>query len=117
MSGQQNCPVEGTWYGRGTDITIALNKVKDKLNDYIVFAPQDFCDSVGDPSFQQPLARVPCPAQLNRQCLLFHNLHIDLLHIHLLIELGRKLGALEELCVHTGRHGRGSFPCVSLIRR
>ena len=52
----------------------------------------------------------PCSAHpiSTGKSLLLHDLHIDLLHIHLLIELGRKLGALEELRVHTGRHGRGS---------
>ena len=33
-----------------------------------------------------------------------HDLEVDLLHINLLIELGRKLGALEELGIHAGRH-------------
>jgi hypothetical protein len=28
----------------------ALDQVKDELDDDVVFAPEDFCDSVGDPS-------------------------------------------------------------------
>jgi hypothetical protein len=40
--------------------------------------------------------------------LLFHHLHVDLLHVHLLIELGRELGAPEELRVDAGSHGSRS---------
>lgn len=39
--------------------------------------------------------------------LLLHNLDVDLLHIDFLIELGRKLGSSQELCIHaTGHLGR-----------
>ena len=37
--------------------------------------------------------------------LLLHDLNVDLLHIHLLIEFGREFGALQQLGVHSGRHG------------
>jgi hypothetical protein len=37
-------------------MTIALNQVKDELDDHVVFAAQDFCDSVGDPSVPLLLA-------------------------------------------------------------
>jgi len=36
--------------GMCTDMAAALDEVKDELNDHVVLAPQDFCDSVGDPS-------------------------------------------------------------------
>lgn len=36
--------------------------------------------------------------------LLLHDLDVNLLHVHLLIEFGRKFGALQELGVHSGRH-------------
>jgi hypothetical protein len=40
------------WIGQGTDVAAALDQVKYELDDHVVFAPQDFCDSVGDPSTQ-----------------------------------------------------------------
>ncbi len=40
-----------------------------------------------------------------RCCSLLHDLHIDLLHVHLLVELERELGALEQPRVYAGRHG------------
>lgn len=36
---------------------------------------------------------------------LFHDLEVDLGHVNLLAELRREFGALEELGVHSGRHG------------
>jgi hypothetical protein len=39
--------------------------------------------------------------------LLLHNLDIYLFCVHFLIELGRKLGGLEEFRVHRRRHNDG----------
>lgn len=36
---------------------------------------------------------------------LLHHLQVNFLHVYLLVEDGWKFGALEELRVHTGRHG------------
>lgn len=36
---------------------------------------------------------------------LLHDLHIDFLHVNLLIELQRKLGLLEQLCIYAHCHG------------
>jgi hypothetical protein len=35
---------------------------------------------------------------------LLHDLHIDLLHVNLLIELRRELRCPQELRIHAGRH-------------
>lgn len=35
---------------RYTDMTDTLNQVEDKLNDNVIFVPQQFRDSIGDPS-------------------------------------------------------------------
>jgi hypothetical protein len=37
--------------------------------------------------------------------ILSHNLEVNLLHVHLLIELWRKLGRFQKLLIHGGRHG------------
>lgn len=36
---------------------------------------------------------------------LLHDLQVDFLHVNLLTELWRELGALQELGVNAGRHG------------
>lgn len=41
--------------------------------------------------------------------LLFHYLEIDLLHVNLLVELGRELGGPQELCVHACSHPNKAF--------
>ena len=49
---------------------------------------------------------------------LFHDLEVDLLHVHLLIELGRKFGGLEKSCIYAGRHGgqeRERRGCTSAV--
>lgn len=45
---------------------------------------------------------------------LFHNLQVDLLHVNLLAELGGEFGALEELRINAGRHGRQSLRYAEL---
>lgn len=45
-----------------------------------------------------------------RTNLLFHNINVHLLHVHLLVELWWKFGALEELGIDSGRH-----LCVSIV--
>lgn len=35
---------------------------------------------------------------------LLHHFEVDLLHVHLLVEFWRKLGCLQQLRVHGGRH-------------
>ena len=89
----------------------ALDEVKDELDDDVVLAAQDFCDAVGDPSGRGGglLLATRGDTSVGRSGLLLHDLHIDLLHVHLLVELGRELGALEELRVHAGGHGCRPF--------
>ena len=38
---------------------------------------------------------------------LLHDLQIDLLHVHLLIEFDRELRGLQQLCIYAGRHLEG----------
>lgn len=70
----------------GLDVGVSgpLDETKAKLNDHIIFAAQDFRD----------FPRYP----------FLHDLQVDLGHVNLLAELWRKLGALEELRIHSGRH-------------
>lgn len=48
---------------------------------------------------------------------LLHHLQVDFLHVDLLVELGRELGALEELRVYAASHGCGEVAVCSGRRR
>lgn len=79
---------------KGLDIGIfsTLNQIVNHLNHNIIFAAEDFRNFACNPFLE--------------------NLEVDLLHVNLLIELGRKLCALEELRVHAGRHDVRLFCCL-----
>lgn len=71
--------------GFDVGISRALDQVATELNDDIVFVSQDARNLFGDP--------------------FLHDLKVDFLHVHLLTEDGRELGALEELRVDARSHG------------
>jgi len=61
-------------HGLDIGISTAFNQIEDEINDDVVFPSHDIVN----------LPRNPC----------FHDLDIDLLHVHFRVELGRELGAL-----------------------
>lgn len=90
----------------------ALEKVEDKLNDHVVIIAENRGYGVGNPSMpewpgQQLFPRAEFDLELGAWSLLFHHLHINLLHVNLLVEFWREFGALEELGVDSGRHDCG----------
>lgn len=62
----------------------SFDQIEAQLNYDIVFAAEDFRDLVGYP--------------------FFYNLQVDLLHVNLLIELGRKFGRLHKSSISCGSH-------------
>lgn len=78
-----------------------------ELDDDIVLVPQYLGDLACDP----PAMVGEKAMSVNRRYrktpgshLLLHDLNIDLGHVHLLTELGRKLSPPNQLCIHAGRH-------------
>lgn len=62
----------------------SFDEIEAQLNYDIIFAAQDFRDLVGNP--------------------FFYNLQVDLLHVNLLIELGREFGRLHKPSISCGSH-------------
>jgi len=96
-------------------MAVALDQVVNEFNHDVVLVGENQGDLFGDPSWGGELS-----ARLGRATedgsrkrgtgtgpVLLHDLDVDFLHVHLLIELGRELGALEELGIDAGGHGCG----------
>ena len=66
-----------------------LEQIEAQLNDDIVFVTQDLRDLASYPPAGLQVSSEICSSRESR--LLFHNLHIDLLHIHFLVELRGEL--------------------------
>lgn len=61
------------------------------------------------PQVSQIQSSPPSSALREGRNALLHNLHIDFLHVHLLVELGWELGGLEQLRIDAGHRGRHLF--------
>ena len=102
------------WTG-GTDIARSLNQIEAQLDDNVILCPKDVCDSVCDPSKENLLAMRQCShngaiyAPLN-------DLEVDLVHVHLLVELRRELRGSQELLIDRSRHVCEPLNCWIYLR-
>lgn len=94
-----------------THVPSALDQVAAELNDDVIVVAQDVGNPSSNPS-KHEARQLECGRDaMNRKergsinDVLFHHLQVDFLRVHLLVEDGWELGALEELRVHAGRHG------------
>lgn len=88
-----------------TNLALFLQHAKDKVNDHIIFNPENFDDPLRNPS--EGLSAAKSKSCRRTRDPLFHDLQVDLLHVDLFGELERKLCALEQLRIYAAGHGFG----------
>ena len=90
------------WLSRRTYVAGPFEEVEAQLNHHIIFTAKDVRDLASNPpvgyfvNHHMPLG--------GRTSLLLHDLQIDLLHVHLLVEFGGKLGLPQQFLVDCSRH-------------
>lgn len=85
-----------------TDKACAFEQIEAQFDHNVVFAAEQLRDL---PSYPPAGAQVNSANRNTGECdLLFHDLDIDLLHVHLLTKLCGKLGLPQQLRIDARRH-------------
>ena len=87
---------------RGTHKSCTFQEIETELDNNVVFISEDLRYLTCDPSVRPTSAQAGMQAGQSHS--LFHYLYVDLLHVHLLIELRWKFGLLQQLCIYGGCH-------------